>query len=195
MQNNLLIGQYVVLAIVAYSLFGLGLAFYATPSTDAALSNLPAAQAGSGAGIYKMASSLGGAIGAAISLTVFTGLAGSKSIIIGDFIQMEGAQSNVSLRLAAMVALGVNLVFLLLAITSIVMTVPKGGGSRQAGAVAPSPAPAPQPAPDEQKQLVLDRLSQLPLGDLLKIEKQLLVNDLAELDTDTLQKLVQTKRS
>ena len=30
---------------------------------------------------------------------------------------------------------GVNLVFLLLAITTIVMTVPKGGGSRQAGAM------------------------------------------------------------
>lgn len=59
MSTNLLIGQYVVLAIIAYCLFGLGLAFYATPSTDAALTNLPAAQVGSGAGIYKMASSLG----------------------------------------------------------------------------------------------------------------------------------------
>jgi hypothetical protein len=41
MPTNLLLGQYMVLAVVAYTLFGLGLAFYATPSTDAALSNLP----------------------------------------------------------------------------------------------------------------------------------------------------------
>jgi DHA2 family multidrug resistance protein-like MFS transporter len=84
MSTNLLIGQYVILAIIAYCLFGLGLAFYATPSTDAALTNLPAAQVGSGAGIYKMASSLGGAIGAAISLALFTGLSGSPATIIGD---------------------------------------------------------------------------------------------------------------
>jgi MFS transporter, DHA2 family, multidrug resistance protein len=78
MQTEVLIGQYVFLAVVAYCLFGLGLAFYATPSTDAALSNLPADKAGSGAGIYKMASSLGGAIGAAISLSVFTSMAAAS---------------------------------------------------------------------------------------------------------------------
>ena len=32
--------QYTVLAAVAYSMFGLGLAFYATPSTDAAIALL-----------------------------------------------------------------------------------------------------------------------------------------------------------
>ncbi len=89
---------------------------------------------------------------------------------------------------------GVNLVFLLLAITTIVMTVPKGGGSRQAGAVAPSPAPEPQLPPDEEKAAVLARLAELPLGDLLRIEKQLYVNDLAELDTKVLKALVTEKR-
>ena len=53
MPTNLLIGQYTTLAVAAYTLFGLGLAFYATPSTDAALSNLPDDQAGSGSGLYK----------------------------------------------------------------------------------------------------------------------------------------------
>jgi len=139
MMTNLLIGQYVILAVIAYCLFGLGLAFYATPSTDAALSNLPADQAGSGAGIYKMASSLGGAIGSAISLSVFTGLAGSPVTFIGDVIHMEGAQTNTNLRLAAMVALGVNLLFLLLAILTIVLTVPKSTGRI---------APIAQPVPD-----------------------------------------------
>lgn len=142
MQSHLLVGQYVWLAVVAYALFGLGLAFYATPSTDAALSNLPAAQAGSGAGIYKMASSLGGAIGAAVSLAVFTGLSTvpkDQITQIGDVIHMAGAQSNVGLRLAAMIALGVNLVFLLLAIVSITVTVPKESGRI---------TPVPQPVPD-----------------------------------------------
>ncbi len=57
--SNLLLGEYKLFAIVGYTLYGIGLGFYATPSTDAALSSLPAAQVGSGAGIYKMASSLG----------------------------------------------------------------------------------------------------------------------------------------
>ena len=139
MMTHLLVGQYVILAVVAYCLFGLGLAFYATPSTDAALSNLPADQAGSGAGIYKMASSLGGAIGTAVSLAIFTGLAGAPVSFIGDVIQMEGAQSNADLRLAAMVALAANLVFLLLAIVSITVTVPKSTGRI---------TPKPQPVPD-----------------------------------------------
>ena len=53
MQTQIMTGQYVVLAVVAYSLFGLGLAFFATPATDAALSNLPDSQAGSGAGFSR----------------------------------------------------------------------------------------------------------------------------------------------
>lgn len=141
MMTHLLIGQYVWLAVVAYALFGLGLAFYATPSTDAALSNLPAEQAGSGAGIYKMASSLGGAIGAAVSLAVFTGFSqvpAEQITQIGNVIEMQGAQSNVGLRLAAMIALGVNLIFLLLAIVSITVTVPK-----ESGRITPKPQPVP----------------------------------------------------
>jgi MFS transporter, DHA2 family, multidrug resistance protein len=58
----------------AQAAFGLGLAFYATPSTDAALSNLPDDQAGSGSGLYKMASSLGASFGVAISAAIFTAL-------------------------------------------------------------------------------------------------------------------------
>ena len=81
MPTNLLIGQYKVLAVVAYTLFGLGLAFYATPSTDAALSNLPDDQAGSGAGIYKMASSLGASFGVAISAAIFTALSANDDSI------------------------------------------------------------------------------------------------------------------
>jgi DHA2 family multidrug resistance protein-like MFS transporter len=51
--TNVLLVDYKVLAIVGYTLFGVGLAFYATPSTDAALSSLPESQAGAGSGLYK----------------------------------------------------------------------------------------------------------------------------------------------
>ena len=80
MPTNLLIGQYTMLAVAAYTLFGLGLAFYATPSTDAALSNLPDDQAGSGSGLYKMASSLGASFGVAISAAIFTALSARERI-------------------------------------------------------------------------------------------------------------------
>lgn len=79
--------QYVILAAAAYSLFGLGLAFYATPSTDAALSNLPDAQVGSGSGIYKMASSLGAAFGVAASAAIFTALETTGVDIVGAAIE------------------------------------------------------------------------------------------------------------
>lgn len=194
MQTQVLMSTYRWLAIVAYCLFGLGLAFYATPSTDAALSNLPSEKAGAGAGIYKMASSLGGAIGAAVSLAVFTAFSGSEVEIIGEVIEMQGRQDNVALREAGMIALGVNLMFLLLAILSITTTVPKGGGSRDLGKVAPSPAPAPQLPPDEAKAAILERLSALPISDLEKIEKQAMLQELGKLDPKVLKQLVSTQR-
>lgn len=128
MFTNTMLGTYKILAVVAYTLFGLGLAFYATPSTDAALSNLPADQAGSGAGIYKMASSLGGALGVAISASIFTALSGLGSPIdwLNGLVSFVGRQDNVVIRQAAMVALGVNLAMVVLAIISIMRTVPKG---------------------------------------------------------------------
>lgn len=195
MGTNVLIKQYVVMAVIAYALFGLGLAFYATPSTDAALSNLPADQAGAGAGIYKMASSLGSAIGAAISLAVFTAVAGSGGSFMGSVVTMEGRTDNVDLRQAAMFALGINLVFLLLAILSVVMTVPKGGGSRDLGRSAPSPAPEPQLPPDEAKQAVIARLSTLSLAELEELERQVLVNEVARLEPRLLRQLVEENRT
>lgn len=194
MQTELLIGQYVVFAVVAYCLFGLGLAFYATPSTDAALSNLPADQAGSGSGIYKMASSLGSAMGAAISLAVFTAMARGDATIIGEVVRMAGRTDNVALREAGMVALGINLIFTILAILSIVMTVPKGGGSRDLGEVAPSPAPEPQPTPDQEREAVLRRLSTLTVAELELVEKQAMLQELGRLDPAVLHRLVEKQR-
>ena len=127
MPTNLLIGQYKVLAVVSYTLFGLGLAFYATPSTDAALSNLPDDQAGSGAGIYKMASSLGASFGVAISAAIFTALSSNdeSSQWLSGVMTFTGRQDNVQVRQAALIALGFNLLMVVAAIVSIMLTVPK----------------------------------------------------------------------
>lgn len=127
MSTHLMLGTYKILAIISYTLFGLGLAFYATPSTDAALSNLPADQAGAGSGIYKMASSLGASFGVAISAAVFTALAADNSAVawIDGVISYVGRQDNLAVREAGFFALAVNLVMVLAAIITIVSTVPK----------------------------------------------------------------------
>ena len=125
---NLLLSDYKLLAIVGYTLFGVGLAFYATPSTDAALSNLPAAQGGSGSGIYKMASSLGAAFGVAISAAIFTALSANSESVnwLDGVITFAGRQDNLAVREAAIVALGFNVLMVAMATVSIVLTVPKG---------------------------------------------------------------------
>lgn len=125
---NLLLTDYKILASVGYALFGVGLACYATPSTDAALSNLPAAQAGSGSGIYKMASSLGAAFGVAISAAIFTALSDDNASVnwLDGVINFSGRQDNLAVREAAIVALGFNLLMVVTAIFSIMFTVPKG---------------------------------------------------------------------
>jgi DHA2 family multidrug resistance protein-like MFS transporter len=128
MPTNRLLGQYTMLAVASYTLFGLGLAFYATPSTDAALSNLPDDQAGSGSGLYKMASSLGASFGVAISAAIFSALSadtGSTRWLEG-VITFGGRQDNVGVRQAALVALAFNLLMVVAAIVSIMLTVPKG---------------------------------------------------------------------
>lgn len=126
--SHLMLTEYKILASVGYALFGVGLAFYATPSTDAALSNLPAAQAGSGSGIYKMASSLGAAFGVAISAAIFTAFSDNNAGVdwLAGVITFSGRQDNLAVREAAIVALGFNVLMVVMAIVSIMLTVPKG---------------------------------------------------------------------
>jgi DHA2 family multidrug resistance protein-like MFS transporter len=128
--TNTMTGTYKILAIIAYTLFGVGLAFYATPSTDAALSNLPNDQAGAGSGIYKMASSLGAAFGVAISAGIFTGLSAidTPGSMLDNVITFVGRQDNIALRQAAMFALLFNLLMVAMAIIAIMRTVPKSNG-------------------------------------------------------------------
>lgn len=125
---NLLLGEYKYTAIAGYTLFGVGLAFYATPSTDAALANLPEAQSGAGSGIYKMASSLGAAFGVAISAAIFTALSANNQSVrwLEGVITFSGRQDNLAVREAAIIALGFNVLMIVVAILSIMLTVPKG---------------------------------------------------------------------
>jgi DHA2 family multidrug resistance protein-like MFS transporter len=125
--TNTLTSTYKLLAIISYSLFGIGLAFYATPSTDAALSNLPDEQTGAGSGIYKMASTLGAAFGVAISAGIFTGLSASNTptSVLDKVTTYAGRQDNIGIRQAAMIALIFNLIMVALAIFAIMKTVPK----------------------------------------------------------------------
>ncbi len=129
MFTNVMTDTYKILAIIAYTLFGVGLAFYATPSTDAALSNLPEDQAGAGSGIYKMASSLGAAFGVAVSAGIFAAFnAGDNIQWLEGVLTFVGRQDNVVVREAATIGLGVNLMMIVMAILIILITIPKSAG-------------------------------------------------------------------
>ncbi|MGE5293592.1 MAG: MFS transporter [Solirubrobacterales bacterium] len=128
MPSNLMLADYKLFAIIGYTVYGVGLAFYATPSTDAALASLPATQVGSGAGIYKMASSLGAAFGVSISAAIFTALRANPTAVnwLEGVITFQGRQDNLAIRQAAIIALAFNVFMVLVAILSILLTVPKG---------------------------------------------------------------------
>lgn len=141
MPTNVVLGTYQVLTIVAFTLFGVGLAFYATPSTDAALSNLPDDQAGAGSGIYKMASSLGASFGVAISAAIFTALSADEGALnwLPGVLTFAGRQDNIAVREAAIFAYGANLLMIVAAVISIVLLIP-AGRVREEGRTSPSAA-------------------------------------------------------
>jgi DHA2 family multidrug resistance protein-like MFS transporter len=121
----LLARQYMIVAFVGFTLFGIGLGFYATPSTDAALSNVPNEKAGAASGIYKMASSLGAAFGVAISAALFTSLSGLNGAFGSLSDLFLGRTDNIAIRFAAAVALLFNVAMVIIAIVAIAMTIPK----------------------------------------------------------------------
>ena len=121
----LLARQYMIVAFAGFTLFGVGLGFYATPSTDAALSNVPNEKAGAASGIYKMASSLGAAFGVAISAALFTALSASNNTFGSLSDLFLGRTDNIGIRFAAAVALIFNLLMVIVAIIAIAITVPK----------------------------------------------------------------------
>lgn len=160
MLTNTLVEQYVIIAIIAYALFGAGLGIYATPSTDTALATLPPAQGSAGAGIYKMASTLGNALGTAVSLAVFTALSSAAAPVLGNLVPMAGRTDNVVVREAGMMALGVNLVFILAAIIITLMTLPRGTGDFEYHGTEEEPDD-PAPAAQERRP---SREAARPLG-------------------------------
>ena len=115
----LLAGQYMIVAFLGFTLFGVGLGFYATPSTDAALSNVPNEKAGAASGIYKMASSLGAAFGVAISAALFTSLSGLSTSFAPLSDLFLGRTDNVDIRFAAAVALLFNVMMVIVAIIAL----------------------------------------------------------------------------
>lgn len=120
----LLSDQYLVVSFIGFTFFGIGLGFYATPSTDAAISNVPSNKAGSASGIYKMASSLGAAFGVAISAAIFYGLSKSNGSVPYESIFI-GRTDNINVRYAAAIALLFNVFMVVVSIISIALTVPK----------------------------------------------------------------------
>lgn len=123
--TNLYATSYIVLAAIGFSLFGLGLAFFATPATDTALSSLPDEYAGSGAGLFKMASSLGAAFGLAGSTSIFTALEDNGVPWLSRTLDFVGRQDNVALREAGMVGIAFNAVLALVALVAILTIVPR----------------------------------------------------------------------
>ncbi|MCM3764172.1 MFS transporter [Neobacillus niacini] len=115
---------YTVGVFIGFALFGLGLGIYATPSTDTAVSNAPSNKVGEASGLYKMASSLGGSFGVAISAAVYGAIEATGNI-----------------NAAAAGGIITNVVFGILSLLSIMMMVPGSAGSKGTKRSSPTPTP------------------------------------------------------
>jgi len=103
--------SYTTLVRIGYAFFGFGLGFYATPSTYTAVSAAPEEKAAVAAGIYKLASSLGAAMGVALSLAVYS------------------AYASTDIHQAGSAGLLLNVGFGLMALASIIIIMPKKVGA------------------------------------------------------------------
>ena len=101
---------YFIAACIGLAIMGVGFGFYATPSTNTAVGNVPPEKAGSASGIYKMASSLGGSFGVAISGAV------STAILMSN---------NTAHNLAAGLGLGVSVMAGTISLIAVLALVPK----------------------------------------------------------------------
>ncbi|MED1472514.1 MFS transporter [Bacillus salipaludis] len=113
---------YTVVVFIGFALFGLGLGIYATPSTDTAVSNAPSNKVGEASGLYKMASSLGGSFGVAISAAVYAAI-----------------DSMGNIEAAAAGGIITNVIFGILSILSIIAMVP--GNAKKKMVKIPSTGP------------------------------------------------------
>ncbi|WP_059171667.1 MFS transporter [Bacillus sp. FJAT-27445] len=116
---------YTVVVFIGFATFGIGLGIYATPSTDTAVSNAPSNKVGEASGLYKMASSLGGSFGVAISTAVYSAI-----------------DSVGSLESAAAGGIITNVIFAVLSLLSIIVFIPGSKGGRKASQPPGQPTPA-----------------------------------------------------
>lgn len=121
----LLTEQYIVSAVIGFTLFGFGLGFYAAPSTDAALMNVPQDKVGTASEVYKMACSLGNAIGVATSAAVYVAAQNVSPELLDQLDIFIGRQDNVALRFGGVIGLLFNVLLVGLAIALIILTLPK----------------------------------------------------------------------
>ena len=93
-----------------------------------------------------MASSLGAAFGVAISAAIFTALSANPESVswVAGVITFVGRQDNLAVREAAMIALMFNVFMVLVAIMSIMLTVPKAGAHSGKSRTLPASSIAPQ---------------------------------------------------
>lgn len=103
---------YLIMVSVGFLTFGIGLGFYATPSIDTAITNVPEEKVGVASGIYKMGSSLGGAFGIAISTAIYIAL----------------MKMTPSIHFAAGIALLVNAGFCVLSAFAVLFLIPRKAG-------------------------------------------------------------------
>ena len=118
--------QYMIVAFVGFMLFGVGLGFYASPSTDAALSNVPGDKAGAGVRHLQDGLVPGCGLGVAISAALFTALSDleSQSGPLSDLFL--GTTDNIDIWFAAASALLFNVLMVVVAIIAIALTAPRG---------------------------------------------------------------------
>jgi DHA2 family multidrug resistance protein-like MFS transporter len=117
--TSLPVAHYVAAAFIGFTLIGAGLGIYATPSTDAALSSIAESRSGAASGIYKMASSLGTALGVAVSAAIFEAMAHTGG---------EPVQALAALRGAASAALWFNVAIGVLALIAVLLGMPRRTG-------------------------------------------------------------------
>ncbi|WJY68698.1 MFS transporter [Corynebacterium auris] len=139
--------EYMILNVAASVAIGAGLAMFATPATDAALSSLPADKVGVGSGFYKMASALGNGFGIAVFTTLLTSQSdgGPLADVMGRLLPFA-ADGEVVVRQAAAAALGIGALYGLVALIVIVLWVPN---RPQSATEEPAEGPAEDKIEDE----------------------------------------------
>lgn len=114
---------YVVAVVIGLALFGFGQGVFATPAIDATITSVPAAEVGVASGILKMGSTLGQAIGVALSTTI---AAVGASAASSEWTIFRGwGPESVPARFGAMLGAGLLIIIALIMIATIITTVPR----------------------------------------------------------------------